>query len=119
MESKMQKSSIIIIISLFFQLLVYKNCKGYFFNKLSGWGRGGRAMPSPLLPPFLRSKNKKGNQGKKAEIIERLSPRSKCYCFSHSRVFRIQKNFFSVPWPLHFQIHFDAPGYTSNLLIVT
>ena len=51
-------------------------------------------------PLFLCSKNKKAKQRKKrksfkAEIIKRLSPRLKCYCFSHSRVSRIQKFFLS------------------------
>ena len=49
---------------------------------------------------FLRSKKKKWKQmkkrkGLKAETIKRLSPRSKYYCFSRSRVSRIQK-YFSV-----------------------
>ena len=52
-------------------------------------------------PTFLRSKKKKEKPRQKrtifkAETIERLSPRSKCYCFSHSRVSRIQKLFFSA-----------------------
>ena len=50
----------------------------------------------PYLPSFLRSKKKKGRQrqkGKdfKTETIKRLSPRSKYYCFSHSRASRIRK----------------------------
>ena len=50
---------------------------------------------------FLRSKKKKGRQrrkrkGFKAETIKRLSPRSKCYCFNHSRASRIRKFFLSV-----------------------
>ena len=32
----------------------------------------------------------------KAETIKSLSPRSQCYCFSHSRVSRIQRFFLSV-----------------------
>ena len=67
---------------------------------------------------FLHSKNKKWKQRKKkslkAETIKRLSQRSKCYFFSHSRASR---NFlvgqpkrltilFSVPWLLDFEIHF-------------
>ena len=62
------------------------------------WGGPGDHAPS--LPTnththtFLPSKKKKGKQrGKrktfKAETIKRLSPRSKCYCFSRSRVSRI------------------------------
>ena len=54
-------------------------------------GPGGHTPP----PTFLHSKNKKWKQRKKrksfkAESIERLSPRLKCYCFSLSRVSRIQ-----------------------------
>ena len=50
---------------------------------------------------FLCSKKKKGRQrekrkGFKAETIKRLSPRSKCYCFNHSRASRIQKFFLLV-----------------------
>ena len=50
-------------------------------------------------PPFFfvakRKKGDKGNKKKgfKAETITRLSPRSKYYCFNHSRVSRI-RNFF-------------------------
>ena len=52
-------------------------------------------------PTFLRSKKKKGKQRKKrkslkVETIKRLSQRSKCYCFSHSRVPRNQKIFLSA-----------------------
>ena len=58
-----------------------------------GGGRGAMALT------FLHSKKKIGKQREKrnnfkAETIKRLSPRSKCYCFSHSRLFRIQKIFF-------------------------
>ena len=62
---------------------------------------GGPCPPSPP-PTFLRSKKKKRKQRKKkrkifkAETIKRLSPRSKCYCFYHSRVSRIHKFFFPV-----------------------
>ena len=60
-----------------------------------GWGEGHGT------PTFLRSKKKKGKQWEKrktfkAETIKRLSPRSKCYCFSHSRASRIQKFFWSA-----------------------
>ena len=76
-------------------------------------------------PAFLRSKKKKEKQREKRktfkeETIKRLSPRSKCYCFRHSRASRIQKIFLvgqpwwptilvSVPWPLHFEIHLAGP----------
>ena len=68
---------------------------------LQGWRYwGGPGDHAPSLPTnththtFLPSKKKKGKQrGKrktfKAETIKRLSPRSKCYCFSRSRVSRI------------------------------
>ena len=56
--------------------------------------RGGR-------PLFLHSKKKIGRQrgkgkGFKAETIKRLSPRSKYYCFSHSRVSNYQIFFLSA-----------------------
>ena len=59
------------------------------------------AMPSPPPPTFLHSKKKiRKQRGKrknsKAETIKRLPPRLKCYCFSHSRAFRIQKFFLSA-----------------------
>ena len=52
---------------------------------------GGEAWP----PLFCGAKRKNGNKVKsrtdfKAETIKRLSPRLKCYCFSHSRAPRIQ-----------------------------
>ena len=57
----------------------------------------------------------------KAETIKKLPPSSKCYCFSHSRASRIQKFFlspsrwptmlFTVPWLLHFEIHFAGRVY--------
>ena len=80
-----------------------------------------------FLPIILCSKKEKGKQKKKrksfkAENIKRLSPRSKCYCFSPSRASRIQKLFlpanhgglFNVPWPLYFEIHFAGPAWIPN-----
>ena len=68
------------------------------FIRAGDTGVGVRGGHAPLL---LRSKKKKGKPRKKrtifkAETIERLSPRSKYYCFSHSRVSRIQNIFLSV-----------------------
>ena len=58
----------------------------------------GNHAPPP--PPFCVAKKKGKPREKitifKAEIIERLSSGSKCYCFSHSRVSRIQKIFLSA-----------------------
>ena len=76
---------------------------GFIIKKLikarAGYtGEGGwAAMPST----FLRSKKKKKEQrekwnGFKAETIKRLSPKSKYYCFSHSRASRIRKFFLSA-----------------------
>ena len=56
------------------------------------------------MPPhslFCVAKKKKGRErqkrkGFKAETIKRLSPRSKYYCFRHSRASRIQKFFLSA-----------------------
>ena len=54
------------------------------------WGAGGHGPPT-----FLHSKRKKRETKEKksfrAGTIKRLSPRSKCYCFNHSRVSQIQK----------------------------
>ena len=96
------------------------NIKQRNFSKASQGRRPGAMPPSPppTHPPppppapfsptifhthththtILCSENKKGKQRKKrksfkAETIKRLSPRSKCYCFSHSRASRIQKFF--------------------------
>ena len=62
------------------------------------WGAGVAIPPPPLPRTFLHSKKKKRNQREKrktfkAENIERLSPKSKCYCFSHSRASRVQSFF--------------------------
>ena len=80
----------------------------------------------PYPPLFSVTKRKKGNKEKKkgcfkVETIKRLLPRSKCYCFSHSRVSRIQLFFvgqpqwptilFSVTWPSTF-------GFISQVLIL-
>ena len=65
-------------------------------------GPGGMSTPPPTPTPhpptpiFLRNKKKKGKQRKKrknlkVETIKSLSPKSKCFFFSHSRVSRIQK----------------------------
>ena len=65
--------------------------------------RGGRAGRAPLSPShfFFCSKKKIGKKSQKrksfkAKAIKRLPPRSKCYCFSHSRASRIQKFFLSA-----------------------
>ena len=65
-------------------------------------GLGGRGEGhATSLPTFLHSEKKKGKQREKrktfkAETIKRLSPRSKCYCFSNFRASRIQKCFWSA-----------------------
>ena len=49
--------------------------------------------------PQEQQKEKRGTKKRKsfkAETIKRLSPRSKCYCFSHSRASRIQKFFLTA-----------------------
>ena len=64
---------------------------------------GGAGGPCPPLPLFCVAKRKKGDKGKrqkrkgfKWKTFKRLSPRSKYYCFSHSRASRIQKFFLST-----------------------
>ena len=72
-------------------------------NKKKGNSNTGSAKLGGEHDPltFLRSKKKKEKERKKrktfkAETIKRLSPRSKCYCFSHSRASRIQTFFWSA-----------------------
>ena len=78
-----------------------------------------------VLPPLLFCIGKRKGKQRKierfiAETIKKLSPRQKCYCFSHSRASRIQtfflsvnqggwQVFFSVPWPLLLEINFAGP----------
>ena len=76
-----------------------------------GWA-GGHAHH----PLFCVAKRKNGNKAKrktfKAETIKRLSLRSKLYCLNHSRTSSHHgwpTILFSVPWPLHFEIHFAGP----------
>ena len=71
--------------------------------KAGDTGQGGGAESHELLSPspFFYSKNKIGKKrgdkkNFKAETIITLSPRSKCYCFSHPKTFRIQKVFLSA-----------------------
>ena len=89
-------------------------------SKCQGWPHGGpgRAMLPP--PTFLCSKKKKRKQTKKSfktESIQRQSPGSKCYCFSHSRGSTIQIFFlsanktFQCSMALHFEIHFACSEY--------
>ena len=53
-------------------------------------------------PHFCLAKRKNCRKGKKkrkslnTDTIKRLSPRTKCYCFSHSRASRTQFFFLSV-----------------------
>ena len=67
----------------------------FFFFSMRAGDTGGGGSPWPPSLTFLRNKKRKGEQrGKrktfKTETIKRLSPRSKCYFFSHSRVSRVQ-----------------------------
>ena len=87
--------------------------------------RAGDTGEAIAPPTFLHSKKKKGRQrekrkGFKAETIKRLSPRSKYYCFNHSRATRIQNcfgrptmvadNTFQCSMAHHFEIHFTGPA---------
>ena len=75
-------------------LLLLDNAQAlmHMHELLQGWRYQGGG-PRRLCP--LPKNGNKGKKGKsfKAETIKRLSPRSKPYCFSHSRASRIQ--FFS------------------------
>ena len=44
----------------------------------------------------IDTKEKKKKKSLKTETIKRLSPRTKCYCFSHSRASKTQFFFLSV-----------------------
>ena len=78
------------------------------WNRAGNTGRGQEghvSRPPPLPPPLFDIAKRKGKQRKiesfKAETIKKLSPRPKCYYFSHSRAPRIQ-TFFLVSqsrWP--------------------
>ena len=62
--------------------------------KKLGFHRLRDSRPATPGHTFLHSKKNRETKGKKrknfkGETIKRLSARSKCYCFSHSRVSRI------------------------------
>ena len=67
----------------------------------------------PATPGRPKGNKEKNRKRFKAETIKRVSPRSKYYCFSHSRASRIQKLVFNVPLSLHFEIHFSDPVFKS------
>ena len=52
-------------------------------------GPGGHGSFSFLLSKKEKGRQRQKRKGFKAETIKRLSPRSKYYCFSHSRAPRI------------------------------
>ena len=91
-----------------FWILGERNCFSYFsdMSPQQGWqhrGAGDKSHSPPLpfaTPLFCVANRRKGNNEK------RLSPRSKCYCFSHSRASRIQKKFFlrNHGGQLHFSV---------------
>ena len=58
--------------------------------------RGGHGSPTSLRNKKKKGKEKEKRKTFKAETIKRLSLRSKCYCFSYSRVSRIQNFFWSA-----------------------
>ena len=76
-------------------LLLFENNSRTGPATSGGVGRGGYSPPPP--PHFFGSKKKreaneqtKKRKSFKAETTKRLSPRSKCYSFSHSKASRIQ-----------------------------
>ena len=70
----------------------------------SGW-----CEDSPILLQS-QGKDRKKRKRFKAKIIKRLSPRSKCYHFNHSRVSRITKHFLSTNYGgrQHFSVLHDS-----------
>ena len=76
-------------------------------------------MPPP--PPLLfcvakRKKETKEIKSFKAETIKRLSPRSKYYCFNHSRASRIQRPTMVVD--IFFQYHGPSTLKSISLALV-
>ena len=59
---------------------------------LGGWA----CSPHFFVQEKEKRQTKEKRKTSKAKTIKRLSPSSKCYCFSHSRVSRIQKCFLSA-----------------------
>ena len=94
-NKRLQRRCFPVNIAKFLKTSILKNiCKRLLLD-LIPYALTGPAAPGgpggPRPPAFLLSKKKKGKLRKKrtifkAETIERLSPRSKCYSFSHSRV---------------------------------
>ena len=93
-----------IIMETYLELSVQARNQELFRSKEASWNKctsinttrdtGGPwgACTAPSF--FCVTKRKKGNKGKKrksfkVETIKRLSPKSKCYCFSHSRATKI------------------------------
>ena len=85
------------------QVFIYHfNVYNFCINSTCSQGRQHRGSRGGAFPPqtllFCITKRKKQDKGKKktgfkAETIKSLSPRSKYYCFSHSRASRIRKFF--------------------------
>lgn len=83
-------------------------------------------------PPyfFCIAKRKERSKEKKRKSFKgQTIKRSKCYCFSHPRASRNKKNLigqlwcpailFSVPWLLHFKIHYAGPSCGRKLVLKT
>ena len=63
-------------------------------EKITGPATLGGAGEFPNFFSITKAKKKETKKNKKE--FQRLSPRSKCYCFSHSTASRIQKFYFSA-----------------------
>ena len=85
---------------IYFGKKIHLRClAGFNTGPATTRGQGGNSPPLPHF--FFRSKKKIGGKRKKrksfkAKTIKRLSPRSRCYYFSHSRASRIEKFFLSA-----------------------
>ena len=75
-------------LSQLFEKIIFK------FSTLAGPATPGG--PGGPCPPLLFGNKGKSRKDFKVEAIKRLSPRLKCYCFSHSRAPRIQNFFLSA-----------------------
>ena len=77
------------------------------------------APHAPLSPRFSLTKRRKGNKEKKrnsfkAETIQKLSPRSKCYCFSYPRASTIQEFYLQLTMVADNSFQYSMTPFTWN-----
>ena len=74
--------------------MAFLRANGFHRSEPATLGELRVAKAYPLFCAEKKARQKR--KSFKAETIKRLSPRSKCYYISHSRIFRIQKFFLSA-----------------------